>query len=209
MQTTAYKPSTMKTVTPARTLIAALILAAASTAQAKLEVYQIDPAHSSITFKIRHFVGKVAGSFDTFSGELRLNREDMARSKATATIETASIDTGNDKRDGHLRSPDYFNAGEYPEITFESSSWTPVEGKEDTWEISGLLTMHGKTIPVSFQAELLGFGTGREGTPLVGFEGTGELDRAVWGIDAGTPAVGLEVDYTINIEAQRTETTKG
>ena len=86
-----------------------------------VETYTIDPSHSSVKFSIRHFVAKTTGKFNQFEGALTIDRQNLSNSKVTASINVASVDTANKKRDAHLQEDDFFNAAEYSLITFEST----------------------------------------------------------------------------------------
>lgn len=167
-----------------------------------MESYEIDTAHSSVKFSIRHFVAKTTGNFAEFSGTLKIDREHMTKSSVTATIQIPSVDTDSEKRDSHLQEDDYFSAGEYPAMTFESTKWEKAED-ENQFKVTGDLTLRGITNEVVLDVELLGFGEGMRGAYLSGWEATTTLDRTDWGINGGQPAVGTEVDVTINIEAIR------
>lgn len=187
----------------------ALALASLFTASAQaqnhgreVETYQIDTVHSSVKFSIRHFVAKTTGSFSEFSGTLEVDRHDLTKSSVEATIKIPSVDTDSEKRDDHLREDDYFDAGTHPLMTFKSTKWERAEG-ENQFKVTGDLTMRGITQPVVLDVKLLGFGEGMGGAYLSGWEGTTTLDRTQWGINGGQPAVGTEVDVTINIEAIR------
>jgi len=166
------------------------------------EVYRIDPAHSSVKFSIRHFVAKTTGSFAEFEGTIKVDRDDLTNSYAEAVIKIPSVDTNNEKRDSHLQEDDYFDATKHPIMSFRSTEWKAA-GKEDRFKVTGDLQMHGITKPVTLDVELLGFGEGMNGAYLSGWEATTTLDRTEWGVDGGQPAVGTEVDVTINIEAIR------
>lgn len=183
--------------------IALLALATLSSyATASIETYQIDTTHSSVKFSIRHFVAKTTGNFSQFTGTLSLNRDDLTQSSVEAQIQIPSVDTDNEKRDTHLQQDDYFDAAKYPVMSFKSTQWTQGES-EQQFQVTGDLTLHGVTRPVTLEVELLGFGEGRKGAYLTGWEATTTLDRTQWGINGGQPAVGTEVDVTINIEAIR------
>lgn len=166
------------------------------------EVYQIDPIHSSVKFAIRHFVAKTTGSFGEFEGVIKVDRDDLTNSHVEATIRIPSVDTDNEKRDSHLQEDDYFNAAQHPLITFRSSAWQATD-EANKFKVTGDLQMHGTTRPVTMEVELLGFGEGMNGAFLSGWEATTTLDRTEWGINGGQPAVGTNVDVTINIEAIR------
>jgi len=167
-----------------------------------VETYQIDTAHSSVKFSIRHFVAKTTGNFADFEGTLKVDRDDLTKSSVEATIKIPSVDTDSDKRDAHLQEDDYFGAGEHPLMTFKSTQWAKAEG-ENKFKVTGDLTMRGITKAVTLDVELLGFGEGMRGAYLSGWEAKTTLDRTNWGITGGQPAVGKEVDVTINIEAFR------
>lgn len=168
----------------------------------EVEVYEIDTAHSSVKFSIRHFVAKTTGNFAEFEGTLQINRADMTKNSVKATIQIPSVNTNNEKRDAHLQEDDYFNAGDQPLMTFQSTKWEATND-EDAFKVTGDLSFKGVTKPVELDVELLGFGEGMQGTYLSGWEATTTIDRTEWGVDGGQPAVGSEVDVTINIEAIR------
>ena len=121
-------------------------LTTALSAFAEKAVYTIDPVHSGISFKIRHFINKVPGTFDSFSGEIHFDKETPSNSKAVATIDVASVDTRNEDRDAHLQNEDFFKAGEFPKITFASTEWKAID--EDTFEVTGMLNILGIEKPV-------------------------------------------------------------
>lgn len=171
-------------------------------AKATEEIYQIDTSHSSVNFSIRHFVAKTTGSFNQFSGTIHVDTEDMSRSHVEAIITVGSVDTADEKRDAHLNADDYFHSAKFPLIEFKSTNWAATE-KDDIFAVTGDLTMLGITREVILQVHLLGFGPGRDGAHLSGWEATTVIDRSDWGLTAGAPAIGNEVDITINIEAIR------
>jgi polyisoprenoid-binding protein YceI len=185
----------------------ALASLVAATAQAHnhapgVETYAIDTAHSSVKFSIRHFVAKTTGNFAEFSGTIKVDRENLTKSSVEATIKIPSVDTDSEKRDAHLQEDDYFGAAANPMMTFKSTKWEATES-ENKFKVTGDLTIRGITKPVVLDVELLGFGEGMGGAYLSGWEATTTLDRTEWGINGGQPAVGTEVDVTINIEAIR------
>ena len=169
---------------------------------AEVETYEIDSTHSSIKFSIRHFVAKTTGKFNQFKGTLIIDRDNWSKSSVKAEIRVPSVDTASKKRDAHLQEDDYFNSEKYPLITFESTKWEPANEK-DTFKITGNLTMLGVTREVVLDVDLLGFGPGMNGAYLSGWEAKTLLDRTEWGVSGGQPAVGTEVDVTINVEAIR------
>lgn len=184
------------------TFIALALFAFAASAQAKVETYTIDESHSSVKFSIRHFVAKTTGNFSDFEGTLKIDRDDMTKSTVEATIKIPSVDTDNNKRDQHLQEDDYFDSKKHPLMTFKSTRWEKAGGDKN-FKVTGDLTMRGITREVVLDVELLGFGEGMRGAYLSGWEATTTLDRTAWGVTGGQPAVGDEVEVTINIEAIR------
>jgi polyisoprenoid-binding protein YceI len=178
----------------------ALVITALVAQAAEVEIYKIDSVHSSVKFSIRHFVAKTTGNFGQFEGTLKIDRADLTKSSVEATIQIPSVDTDNKKRDAHLQEDDFFNAAKHPQMTFKSTAWKATDDK-DEFEVTGDLSFNGVTKPVTLDVELLGFGEGRPGVQLSGWEATATLDRTEWGVNGGQPAVGNEVDITINIEA--------
>jgi len=133
---------------------ACVFLAAACSSAHANEIFKFDPAHSTITFKVRHMLGTAKGKFTKFSGTIEVDREHPENSSVTATIQTASIDTAIAKRDEHLRSADFFNVQQYPEITFKSRRVKQTGA--NTGEIAGDFTMHGVTRAITLNIQLLG-----------------------------------------------------
>ncbi len=171
------------------------------------ENYKIDPVHSSVAFKVRHLFSYVSGKFTKFDGTFTVDFEHPEKSSVTANIQTASIDTGEPKRDGHLRSLDFFDAAKFPEIAFKSKSVKPT-GK-DTGDIVGDLTMHGVTKEVTLHAKFLGKGKGMGGE-ISGWQLTTDpLRRSDYGLTwtraiEGTAVVGEDVEITIEVEGDKT-----
>jgi len=188
-------------------LLAALVLGQFSSFAAHhegtdVETYKIDATHSSVKFSIRHFVAKTTGNFSEFEGTLQIDRADLTKSSVEATIQIPSVDTDSEKRDAHLQQDDFFNTAKYPLMSFKSTEWAATDS-EGVFKVTGDLTFNGTTKPVTLDVELLGFGEGMQGAYLSGWEATTTLDRTEWGVNGAQPAVGDEVDVTINIEAIR------
>lgn len=180
----------------------ALLLASAAAAQAAVETYKIDPSHSSVGFKIRHFFTPVPGSFTKFSGTVQVDRENLEKSSVEASIETASLTTANDRRDNDLRSANFFDATTHPTATFKSKSWKKTG--DDLYDVVGDLTMHGMTHEVTLQVRSLGFGPGAQGRQLSGWEATTRLNRRTWGVNGPSmldKVISDEVEVSITIEA--------
>jgi polyisoprenoid-binding protein YceI len=138
--------------------------------------WHVDPAHSRIEFAVKHLgIATVRGAFKEFEGTL-----DLDEGRAYGTVKTASVDTNDDKRDEHLRSPDFFEVVEHPKLRFESTEIRPLG--EDTFEIEGDLTIRGVTNPIVLRAELQGSETDPWGNERIALEVTGKLDRSDWGM---------------------------
>jgi len=170
------------------------------------DVYVIDKVHSTMGFQVRHLFSQVPGKFDDFSGQVQFNEADPANSSVAEKIKAASIDTGNEQRDKDLRSPNFFNAAKYPEITFKSKSVKKTG--DNTADITGDLTMHGVTKEVVLKAELLGKGAGMQGKTVSGWEATTALKRSDFGISwnkavEGTQIVGDDVQIDLRVEADK------
>ncbi|HXA15137.1 MAG TPA: YceI family protein [Opitutaceae bacterium] len=178
-------------------LAAALTLAAA--AHATVETYKIDPVHSSVNFSIRHFFSNVPGSFTKTDGVIVVDRDDLTKSTVEATIDIPSVNTNNEKRDTHLRSDTFFDATKFPTAAFKSTSW--VKTGDDTYDVTGDLTIKGVTKSVVLHVKSLGFGPGMNGALLSGWSATTTLNRNDFGITAFPKVLGDDADLTINVEA--------
>ena len=187
-------------------LVAAVLLGGALSASAN-ETYKIDSVHSSIGFKVRHFFSFVTGDFKKFEGTIHVDMDHPEKSSVSATIDVASIDSKNDKRDEDLRSPDFFEVAKYPTITFKSKS-VKKTGAE-SGDIIGDLTMHGVTKEITLHAKFLGKGKGMGGKAISGWQVTADpIKRADYGLNwskavEGTAVVGEEVTISIDVEADK------
>ena len=166
--------------------------------------YAIDAAHSRAEFRVRHLgISTVTGRFGSVTGTVTVG-DGLGTLQANAVIDATSIDTGNEQRDGHLQSPDFFDAAQYPEITFNATAVRPGDGGQFT--LVGDLTMHGVTRPVELDAEYLGTSS-VQGIQKIGFTARGEITRQDWGLtwagtnEAGEALVGDEVTLIIEVEA--------
>jgi polyisoprenoid-binding protein YceI len=169
-----------------------------------VDTYVIDPVHSGAKFEIAHLViSTVSGQFNKFQGTLWLNPADITKSRVEVVIDAASISTGTEARDKHLRSDTFFDVAKYPTITFKSSSVTEVS--PGNLQVGGTLTMHGVARPVVIA--VTGWGTApgaNPGTFIAGFrKGTLQLKRSDFGMGAMIGAVGNEVDITLSLEADK------
>jgi polyisoprenoid-binding protein YceI len=174
----------------------------AAAVPARADNYVVDPIHSSVYFKISHFgLTHVFGRFNEFSGSFTIDPDDPGKCSFALTIKTESVDTNNSKRDGHLRSPDFFNIKQFPTITFKS---TGVKAIKDGYEVTGDLTMHGATKQVKF--EVLG---GRKaqvmGGVRTGFTTELSVKRSDFGVggEQFTNALGDDVRIAIGFEGTK------
>lgn len=162
--------------------------------------YVLDPAHTRIGFSARHaMVTKVRGQFDQFEGAAHIDTADPAASHVQVTIQTASVTTGQEQRDAHLKTPDFFDIENYPTITFVS---TEVERDGGDWAITGDLTINAVTKPVTVTFEETGSAQDPFGNTRVGFEGGVAINRGDWGLtfNAKLETGGVLVSDKINLE---------
>lgn len=167
--------------------------------------YDIDPAHSSVGFRVRHLmVSRVNGKFDKFSGTFDYDPKDPRKWAAKASIEAASVNTNNDKRDAHLKSADFFDAEKFPALEFVSTGvrgWRGSKGK-----LAGKLTMHGVTKDVVLDLEANGTAKDPWGGERAGFSASVKLNRQDYGVswnkalEAGGVMVSDEVEVTLEVE---------
>ena len=165
--------------------------------------YQIDPVHSEVSFRIRHLgLSSVYGRFVAYKGTILLDEQDMTRSRVDVSIDAASINTENTMRDTDLRSPNFFNVGQFPSVTFRSVAVMPLA--KDRFEVTGDFSLHGITKRITIPVTL----TGTAFTPKemrAGFEGTLVLNRNDYGITYMPGIVGEDVSITLGIEAVKTD----
>jgi polyisoprenoid-binding protein YceI len=168
-------------------------------------VWTIDNTHSGVGFQIRHFVSKVRGKFKDVKGTITADESAWQDAVVDVEISTASISTDNDRRDAHLRSPDFFAADSFPTMRFRS---TRIERNGDTAKIYGDLTIRGVTRPVVLDGTFTGIMKAAQGD-RVGFEAATTINRLDYGVkwnraaEAGGAMLGDDVKIEINIEAVR------
>jgi polyisoprenoid-binding protein YceI len=163
--------------------------------------YQLDPAHTRIYFIARHaMVTSVRGYFHEFDGRVHLDAEKPEASTAHVTITVASLDTGQEQRDAHLRSPDFFDVETYPEMRFESTEVAAVG--EDMYRVTGDLTIRDQTRPVTLEVTFNGSAKDPFGNLRAGFEGKGMVNRRDWGLtwNAALETGGFMVSDKVRIE---------
>ncbi|TWA85744.1 polyisoprenoid-binding protein YceI [Azospirillum brasilense] len=171
------------------------------TAQAAPVAYKLDPAHTAVVFIVDHLgFAKAMGRFNTFAGELSFDKDAADKSSLSVTIDTTSVDTNHAKRDEHLKSPDFFNAKEFPKMTFKS---TKIETTGDkTGKLHGDLTLLGVTKPVvldvTFNKDGVSPASKQE---TVGFSARGTIKRSDFGMKYGVPNIGDDIQVIIESEA--------
>ena len=171
------------------------------------DTYVFDKAHSTLGFQVRHLFSTVPGKFDDFTGTINYDEANPENSSVEVRIKTASVDTGLKMRDDDLRSPNFFDAAKYPEITFKSKSVKSTGN--NTADVTGELTMHGVTKEVVLKVELLGKGAGaKPGSVVSGWNAATALKRADYGLTwnkviEGTQLVGDDVKIDLNVEADK------
>jgi len=189
-------------------LVSALAFAAIpAVAPAAADSWKIDGAHSSAQFAVTHMmISTVRGNFGTMSGTLEYDGKSVASIKVDATIDAASINTNNEKRDGHLKSPDFFDVAKYPTLTFKSTKVLP--GTDGGFKLVGDLTMHGVTKEVTLDVTAPSpVMKGKRGDQRVGASATTKINRQDFGVkwnnplEGGGVVVSDDVKITIDIEA--------
>jgi polyisoprenoid-binding protein YceI len=185
--------------------VVSLSLADVSESRAEAEAYAIDPDHSQVIFKVKHMgISTVTGRFNLVEGSYTFDDKDVSNSSVETTIQTASINTNKQKRDDHLKSPEFLNVEKYPTITFKSREIKKGNGEDFT--IVGDLTINGVTKEVELDAEYGGRATDPMGNERTAFTAETEIDRKDYGItwnktlDSGGLVVGDEVKIELEVE---------
>lgn len=170
--------------------------------------WTVDPAHSEITFKVKHLViSTVTGSFKSFDATIESENDDFEDAKVTFEADINSIDTGNEDRDNHLKSDDFFNAAEHPKLLFESTSFKKIGDGE--YKLIGDLTIRGNTKTIELDAEYGGTVEDPYGNTKAGFDVTGKINRKEFGLtwsavtEAGSVVVSDDVKLNLNVQFTR------
>jgi polyisoprenoid-binding protein YceI len=170
--------------------------------------WAIDTAHSEIQFKIRHMmVSTVTGYFGEFEGSVTSGTDNFADATIEFTAKTASINTNNEQRDGHLRSPDFFDAEKYPEVTFRNGKLSHLQG--ESYKLTGDLSMHGETRTVELDVTYFGSMVDPYGNHKAGFELNGQINRTDFGLkwnaalETGGVMVSEKVRLLANVQLQK------
>lgn len=192
-----------------KTLVLAALLAVPGLSLAQATTWDIDPAHTHASFTVRHMgISNVRGEFEKIAGKLVIDDKDLSKSSVEATIDANSINTRIEKRDGHLKSPDFFDTAKNPTITFKS---TKVEkAGEGKLKVTGDLTMAGVTKPVVLDVTGPGASVQAWGRTVRGLSATTTLNRKEFGLKwnnmiEATPVVADEVKVELEVELVKAE----
>jgi polyisoprenoid-binding protein YceI len=193
----------------ARTLVWTALAALGIGAPAFGDTYVVDPAHTSVQFRVRHLFTHVTGRFQMFDGKIVYDDQSPAKTEVQGSIDAASINTNVEKRDNHLRSADFFDVEKYPKISFQSTGVSDLDSSGKKGKMAGTLTLHGVSRPVVLDASFLGKGKDPGGKERAGFQGTTSINRKDFGLtwnkalESGGVLVGDEVTIELDIEAVR------
>lgn len=173
-----------------------------------MAIWTIDPTHSEVHFKVKHLViSTVTGAFKSFEGTVESEKEDFSDAKISFSAAIDSLDTNNEQRDGHLKSPDFFDAAQFPNLTFANGTLTPKGDNE--YVLTGDLTLKGVTKQVNLDVEFGGTSHDFYGNIKAGFDITGKINRQDFGLtwsavtEAGSIVVSDEVKLNLNIQVGR------
>ncbi len=171
--------------------------------QAQAVTYRVDPVHTFVIFRVKHLnTGFAYGRFNTISGTIVVDEKNPANSSVEIEIDANSVDTGNSQRDDHLRSPDFFNARQFPKITFKSKRVRKINAT--TVEVQGDLTIRGVTRPLTARVTFTGKGRNQRGQEIIGFETTFTIRRSEFNINYGIDrGLADEVRVTFSVEGIR------
>jgi polyisoprenoid-binding protein YceI len=166
-----------------------------------MRTWKIDSIHSDVKFKVKHLlISTVTGKFNSYNAEIKSASNDFTNAEITFEADVNSIDTGNEMRDNHLKSADFFDEENHPKMTFVSKSFDKIS--DNRYELNGDMTIRGNTKPVKLDVEYNGKATGMDGVEVAGFEITGTLNRFDFGLhwNALTEAGGMAVGKDIKLE---------
>lgn len=165
------------------------------------DTFKLDPVHSSLLFKVKHLgVSYSYGRFNSPEGQIVWDSADPTKSTINVSVKTAAIDTDNAKRDEHLKSPDFFDAKQFPTLSFKSTSVKP--SGENKYEVTGDLTVRGVTKPITVTLEHVGTNSGPRGTKT-GFDGQFTINRQDFGVAYMPQGIGDEVTIFVALEADK------
>ena len=180
--------------------VIAMIFAAAPTA----DDYSIDASHSAMAFKVQHFgAGYTHGRFNDFKGDITFDAKDDSKNSISITIKASSIDSGNEKRDEHLRGKDFFFAKKYKTLSFKSTSFKKKAGSKNEYEVKGVLKMHGKKKDITVTAKFLGEGMDPWNNYRCGLSCNFTIKRSDFGMKYMPNGIGDDVHITADVEGVR------
>ncbi len=178
-------------------IILAITLGSLGMAVQAADTFKIDPVESSVVFSVTYGVSNFYGRFNDVSGTVVFDKADPSKSSLELTIPVESVDTHNEKRDQHLKSPDFFNAKQFPVMTFKSKK---VESSGDTYNVTGEFTLHGVTKPLTLEIKKGGEGKGMEGEIRGGGETHFTIKRSDYGMKFMQGPVGDEINIVVSLE---------
>jgi len=194
----------MRAVKKVKLFVGMLVLGCLVTTVSAQDEYELDNSHTSLVFAISHFnLSYTYGRFNSCSGSFQIDGG-MAN-KFNFKIDASSVDTNDAERDKHLRSPDFFNVEEFPEITFES---TQIERVDGVYQVQGKLTMLGQTKLITIPIRLVGIGKGPFGKERAGFFAKVALKRSEFGMDKMLSSIGDNIAVTFSFEGIKTKSAK-
>lgn len=167
------------------------------------ETWEVDQAHSSIVWAVGHMggIGKVYGRFNSFSGTIVTDSENLENSSVNIAVDASSVDSAVGARDEHLRTPDFFNVESFPELSFASTNVAATD-EENLYAVTGNLTMLGESREITIMVRHLGVAEGRGGVPVAGFESKFSIKRSEWGMGYGIPGLSDEIEVMLAFEAK-------
>ncbi len=173
-----------------------------------LSKWKVDPTHSGVEFSVKHMmIARVKGSFKNFEASIEADPADLTTADIEFKVDLSSVDTGSADRDTHLKSGDFFDVEKYPHMTFKSTEIS--KKNEDEYNVTGDLTLHGHTQPVTFTATFEGEGKDPWGNHVAGFAAEGKVNRTEFGLtynaalETGGVLVGEDVKVSLQIEAAK------
>lgn len=174
---------------------------AASPSASVADTFTVDTVHSSVVFRVKHMNTSHAwGRFNDITGTFALDEASPSASQFDFQIKVASIDTGNAKRDQHLKSPDFFNAVQFPTVTFKSKS---VAKAADGYDVSGEIKLHGVTRPIKVKITPVGTGKGPTGAAIAGIDAFFTLKQSEFGMSKNVGPIGDDVMVNVSIEGMK------
>lgn len=177
-------------------MIVMLLVAGSALAQT---TWTVDKAHSKLGFTVTHMmISEVDGTFNSFDAKIVSSKDDFSDAAIELTADINSVDTNNEGRDKHLKSPDFFDAAQFGTLTFKSTSIKKTG--EKTYKVAGDLTMHGVTKAVELDATLMGTTAGRDGKKVTGWKVTGTINRIDFKVGTSSPGIGDEVTIVAKAE---------